>query len=111
MAIFREEGDKFYTAECLTYLGVWAEMVKDFDQARAFYQQQLTLRKEIGDLEGLGWAHLQLGKLEFSINRFRIAKTHLEEALAYLSGIGISKEFIWATTWILSDLAIAQSES
>ena len=110
LAIFREEGDKFYTAECLTYLGLWAERVKDFDQARAFFQQELALRKEIGDLEGLGWAHLQLGKLEFSINQFRIAKTHLEQALAIFQGIGTSKELIWATTLVLSDLAIAQSD-
>ena len=109
-AIFQEEGDKFYMAECLIYMEDLAEMLGDYEQARAFFQQHLDLRIEIGDLEGLGCAHLVYGNLELSANRYSIAKTHLEEALAIYQRLGVSKEYIFRSADLLADLAMAQSE-
>lgn len=109
-AIFEEEGDKFYMAQCLLYMGNLARIVGDYEQARAFYQQHLDLRIEIGDVEGLGFAHLLYGKLEFEVKRYSMAKAHYEEALAIYKKIGVSSEYIFRSAQDLADLAIAQSE-
>jgi len=52
------------------------------------------LRREIGDLEGIAYAHHQLGLLEFLFKQFEIAKIFLEEALNAYQMIGHLKRDI-----------------
>ena len=110
LAIFKEDEDQFYMSECLLWLGDIALDAQDYDQARVLTEQHLALRLEIGDLDGLGFAHYELGKIEFLISHFENAKKHLYEALRIYQMIGYSKEFIWRTTEVLANIAMAQYE-
>ncbi|MBI4928435.1 MAG: hypothetical protein HY835_11760, partial [Anaerolineae bacterium] len=109
-AIFQEEGEKFYMAECLERMGAIALWERDLDQVRVFYQQLLDLRMEIGDLNGLGYAHLEYGNLEFEVKRFNVAKAHYEKALAIFQKIGFSSVFIVRSARRLAHLANTQCD-
>jgi len=109
-AILQEEGDKFYMAECLIFLAWNALDAKDFNQARMYYQQQIDLRNECGDLEGLGFAHLLYGEYEIIQNHFSNAKALLQEALRHYQSTGIYKDYIFRSFQLLAAVAIGQSD-
>ena len=71
-------------SECLLWLGDIALDAQDYRPGKVLILQHLALRLEIGDLDGLGFAHYELGKIEFLISHFENAKKHLYEALHIL---------------------------
>jgi predicted ATPase len=108
--IFRQEGDKFYMAEGLIQLGGYAEEVKDFGSARRFHEQQLALRNEIGDWEGVVWAHQTLGWLDFSQSNFEDARQQFLKALDICQIIGYIPEQFWRINYFLCDIALDQGK-
>ena len=111
LVILREEGDEFYSAECLDRLGNFAVDNKDYDRARSCYEQQLALRREIGDLEGIAYAHLSIGTPGISFKPFRNAKIFLEDALNDYQMIDHLKQYIASTQRLLVYNAIMLGDS
>ncbi|HEX6270837.1 MAG TPA: tetratricopeptide repeat protein [Anaerolineales bacterium] len=110
LALFRELRDKFGIAECLMLLAgqvaSLAEKDDDYSQAILFTEEQLALRKEIGDQDGAAVALSILGDLVLSQGDYQKATMLYEEALAgfravrnsgavSLSLIGFGDIFFW----------------
>ena len=85
LAVFRETGDKFGTAECLMQLAghaaSFAQQGDDYSQAILFTEEQLALRREIGDLDGIAGALTTLGDLVLSRDDYEKATAFYGEAL------------------------------
>jgi tetratricopeptide (TPR) repeat protein len=76
-SLYQEIGDRFGEGECLNFLGHAARSSGDCSEARWMYAENLSLRKEIGDLDGEANAYLCQGVVEINI-------FHLEEAMPLL---------------------------
>jgi non-specific serine/threonine protein kinase len=110
LALFRELGDKFGTAECLMPLSgqvaSHAQNDDDYSQAILLSEEQLALRREIGDQDGIAVALTILGDLALSQDDHDRAIMLYEEGLAgfravrntgavSLSLIGYGDIFFW----------------
>jgi tetratricopeptide (TPR) repeat protein len=111
LAIFRELKDKFGVAECLMLLAgrvsSVAERDEDYSQAILFTEEQLALRKEIGDRDGAAVALTMLADLALTHGDYQQAIRRYEEGLAgfravrnsgatSLSLIGFGDIFFWS---------------
>ena len=61
LALFRNAGDRLWTAIALSGLGLLAQDRGDYAQATAFYEDTLALYRELADTYGIGWALHYLG--------------------------------------------------
>ena len=63
LEIFRDEQDLFYIAESLHHLANMVAGQGDHQQARAYLEESLALRRRIDDWDGMGFCLLFMGQL------------------------------------------------
>jgi predicted ATPase/DNA-binding SARP family transcriptional activator len=101
LALFRELGDNFGTAESLQTLAFYAQDDdNDYEQARIFAEENLALRRQIGDQDGIAMALTILGNLAFRQEDYQRAITLFEESFAIWREIGNK----WSIGWWLANL-------
>jgi predicted ATPase/DNA-binding SARP family transcriptional activator len=61
LVILREKGDKFWVKEAIMHLGYVASTQLDYERARMYFEEGLSLSKEIGDLDGIAESYYQMG--------------------------------------------------
>jgi predicted ATPase/DNA-binding SARP family transcriptional activator len=109
LAVFKDLGDKFGTAQCLMGLSYVAMHNSDYKQAKIFIEGHLALREEIGDKDGVAIALDDLGFLAASQGNYEQARIHYEASLSLFRELRNK----WAMSWVLSDVgrtAIAQGD-
>ncbi len=85
IAAFREEGDRFGIASCLSLQGVSAYNRADFVQGREFYLQALDAFKAVGDELSTANVLGNLAELEFADGRAEQALKYVSESLEITS--------------------------
>lgn len=101
LALFRETGDKFGMAECLTQLAANALKDDNYEQAAAFVEEQLTLSRELGDQDGIATALWNMGDLAFfGQGDYRRATALIEESLSLFRSVDNK----WAQGLVYSEL-------
>ena len=97
LAVFREEGDIFDAAECLQYLSILAinreehELAIDREEreeGNVYLLENLALRKQINDLDGMGWALRNLGYIAFIQGRPVEAGIYFNDSLELFHKVG-----------------------
>jgi len=102
LALFREIGDKFGTAECLMSLaGYLSADEGDYRQASIVAEEQLALRSEIGDEDGIAIALDNLSGLAFEQGDYKRAIALHEESLSIFRSLKNK----WAIGYGLSTFA------
>jgi predicted ATPase/DNA-binding SARP family transcriptional activator len=61
LALFRELGDSYMTANLLAWMGVGAELLGDYTEARQRREESLELRRALGDGMGIAASLISLG--------------------------------------------------
>ena len=98
LTIFREIGDKFGAAECLSFLSQVARNNNEYEQALTLAEENLALRREIGDQDGTAFVLMHLGHWAFLQQDYRRAILLLEESLSLFRAVGNK----WVLGWGLS---------
>ena len=80
LPIFKEIGDKFNMAECLSVMGNNLKENQEYIRARMFYEESLGLKKEISDQDGVAWNLFHLGEVAFLQNNYEKARMQWEES-------------------------------
>ncbi len=88
LAIFREEGDTFRIAEGLHFSANLAIEDGNILQAKQILTVALSLYEEVGDLEGIAYAHSRLGWIAVWLNDFQLAQWYFSESLARYQSLG-----------------------
>jgi tetratricopeptide (TPR) repeat protein len=89
LTLFREVSDKFGAAQCLMSLSVLIlEENNDYRQAVNFAEEQLALRRQIGDQDGIAIALVNLRDLAFERGDYEQAMALHEESLAIFRKLG-----------------------
>jgi hypothetical protein len=88
---FQSFSDLFYTAECDLQLFNFAIQKNDFEQAYFYCEENLALRKEIGDVDGEGSALFTLAMTEFYQGNLPRAIDLAEKSLACFEIMGNSE--------------------
>lgn len=82
LAVFRDLGDRFYTAEALQNLsGSFLGQGRNQETSGPL-EEDLALRREIGDRDGEGTALQMLGRLAMTSGNFKQAQQYFEDGLA-----------------------------
>ena len=89
--LFRSLSDSFYNAECDLQLFNFSMMKSDFEQAYFYIEENLALRKEMGDLDGEGSALFTLAMTETYQGKLTRAIEHAKNSLACFETIGNSE--------------------
>ncbi|MGL5831877.1 MAG: tetratricopeptide repeat protein, partial [Waterburya sp.] len=84
--IYIEYGDRFSQARTLHNLGSIAQQLKEFQQAREYYQQALDIYIEYGDRYSQASSYFQLGKVAEELEELEQAKS------CYLKDLEFSAE-------------------
>lgn len=61
LACYRHIEDEFYLAKVMNDIAYCYSLMRQYDKAIDLSQQSLKLRREIGDLRGIGWCLINLG--------------------------------------------------
>jgi tetratricopeptide (TPR) repeat protein len=88
LSLFREVGDKFGVAQCLSSMAGIARLKGDFEEARAIGEEHLALRQEIGDKDGIAIAHAHLGLTILRQGDYQKARELYEESLTGFREVG-----------------------
>jgi len=91
-------GSPWVRAKALHFLGSLAWTQGDFAAAREYQQEALTLRRQLGDHNGMAWSLAALGIAATMLGQFDIAQPLLEEACRssrtgddhYIGGLSLS---------------------
>jgi predicted ATPase/DNA-binding SARP family transcriptional activator len=78
--IFQEANDQFGLVECLRVRGQIARQQKEYESARALYEEFMVLRKENNDLDGIASALYLLGELAYEQGKMEQARALFEES-------------------------------
>jgi tetratricopeptide (TPR) repeat protein len=76
-------------------LGAVALREDDLDQASAYYQESLAINQELGDKQGLAWAHIGLGTAAYRQRDYDQAEGMLQHGLALLTDVGDDGGMAW----------------
>ncbi len=109
LALSREAGDKFGTAQCLDHLGSYALIKGDYVQSKAIWEEDLALRKQMGDKDGIAWILSCLGNLAFWQGDYEMAKDLYLESQNVFHQVGNK----WAVSMAMSGMGsvvLAQGE-
>jgi len=109
LALARQLGDSWAAANALNTLGSVFRDQQVFDRAEAAYQESLALWEQIGDRYNAAVVLGNLGELAFDTARYRVARQHLEQAMATFG----REDEPWATVEYgkyLGNILIAQGE-
>ena len=92
---FQELHDPFDTAECNQKIAVWFFYQSDFDQAAVYNEENLALRKEIGDIDGEGFGVFLSAILAGSRGNHALAIELAYQSLGFMERVGnrIAREF------------------
>jgi predicted ATPase/DNA-binding SARP family transcriptional activator len=104
LAIFKEIGDKFYMAECLTVMGNNLKENQEYIRARMFYEESLGLKKEISDQDGVAWNLFHLGEVAFLQNDYEKARILWDESRVIIHCGGNE----WAFNEVIMNLGILE---
>jgi predicted ATPase/DNA-binding SARP family transcriptional activator len=89
LALFREVDDPFGLSDLLSaVLPVLAEDQGDFDQARRYGEEALTISQKNGDTNGIPWAYLRLGEIASREGNYPRAWALMEIALDIYCRLG-----------------------
>jgi predicted ATPase/DNA-binding CsgD family transcriptional regulator len=88
--LFLALSDPFYTAECDLQLFNFSLLKNDFEKANFYIEENLALRKEIGDLDGEGSALFTLAMMEFYQGKLPRAIELAKKSLACFETVGNS---------------------
>jgi len=83
IALFDRLGDQYMKAWCLRRLlefVLWA--TGEYDEAESLAQEELQIRRELGDPQGLDSALSALGEVEVALGKYEAARQHFRDALA-----------------------------
>lgn len=75
--IYTELADRFYIAEQLIWIGMSQD---DVQVSEEFCLRGLAIQREIGDLNGIGWTMMHLGKVAFWRHDYTGVQRYFEEA-------------------------------
>ncbi len=89
--LFLSLSDPFYTAECDLKLFHFSILKNDFDKANYYIEENLSLRKEIGDVDGEGSALFTLAISEFYQGKLSRAIDLAKKSLACFETVGNSE--------------------
>lgn len=89
--LFQRLADSFYTAECDLRLFHTSILKNDLERAYFYAEDNLSIRKEIGDLDGEGSAWFTLATTEFYQGRLPQAVELAKESLACFKTVGNSE--------------------
>jgi tetratricopeptide (TPR) repeat protein len=87
MGINIEFGDRYSSARTYHQLGYVAQELREYDQARDYYQQALEIYIEFGDRYSCARTYYQLGKVAEELGELEEAKAN------YLQDLVITTEF------------------
>jgi tetratricopeptide (TPR) repeat protein len=91
LEILEKEGDMFHQAEAHMNLGHMYTEKKVFEPARKHFQESLTLREKLNDLDGLGMGIGDMAGLMFQLGEYNQAFRYFEQALSYFQTVGNSR--------------------
>jgi tetratricopeptide (TPR) repeat protein len=86
--LFQELGDKYIVATSLNGLGNVALDVGDYTQARARYEESLSLFRELGDRYGVAGSLLSMGEVSRCLEDYDASRPQFEESLAMWKALG-----------------------
>ena len=84
-ALYEKIGDRWGVSECLFYI---ADLEKDHDLAKSYLQEILSIKKEIGDIDGIAYALKNLGIFAFNDGDLREAQSLALESLNLFRIVG-----------------------
>ena len=88
VAIFRALGDEPSIARSL---GGLAELEAHYGTARSLYEENLAIRRRLGNQEGIGWAVMQVGQAAHMSGDYAAARVAYGEALVVGRAIGYKR--------------------
>jgi len=87
LGIFIEEGNQFMVGECLLALGLLAVGHRKYQIAQNYFEKNLALKKELGDLDGVAGSLAHLGRLAIYLENIEQARSFTEKSLVMFSEI------------------------
>ena len=81
MSIFDEYGDRYSQASTYHHLGIVAQELREWDEARNYYQQALSIKIEYGDRYLQASTYFQLGIVAEATENKDDAKNYYLQAL------------------------------
>jgi tetratricopeptide (TPR) repeat protein len=85
--IFQEADDRQGLGECIVLRGHNAQNYKDYDKAKTYYEENLALREEIGDLDGVAGSFWFLSSVAFHQGMIDHGRALAEQSLELFSKI------------------------
>ena len=104
---YQAVGARAEEAKTLTALGGVAFLRRDFEQALQFSREALTIRRMIGDKEGIGSSLLNVSQVLRAVGDYKGAQPLLEESLAIQQSI----ENHWWENAIWNELGVLAMET
>lgn len=83
LALFRQTGDSFWIATCLSNMGHVLGIQGQFPEALTALGQSLVIRKQLNYAEGLFWTSYYTGEVYLKMKDYKAAAFHLKQALNY----------------------------
>jgi len=93
----------------LNWIGSFKSSQGDYEQAKKYYEEILSIRKETGDKSGIAGSMHNLGNVALSQGDYEQAKKYYEESLAIYKEIG-DKRGIASPILSLGNIALNQGE-
>jgi predicted ATPase/DNA-binding SARP family transcriptional activator len=87
LGIFQEQGNQFMVGECLLSLGILAMGQMEYRIAQDYFEKDLVLKKELGDLDGVAGSLSFLGRLAIYLGNIEQARAFTEKSLVMFSEI------------------------
>ena len=109
LAHYRESGNRYYIAKVLNEFGRAYRDLGESETALGFQQQSLDLRRDIGDLRGVGWCLYDRSR-SLLRGEFERAKTLSEEALELANDLGVLGSYSGRSLTNLGVLASLQGD-
>jgi predicted ATPase/class 3 adenylate cyclase len=94
-AIFRDLGDEPSIARSL---GGLAELEENYPAARSLWEQNLAIRRKLGNREGVAWTVLQVGDAAQGQGDYRAAQAAYDEVLSIGRGLGYKRMIVRGMT-------------
>ena len=94
VALYEGVGDLLGQALCHVNLGAGYHMSGDLPTAREHYELALSLSARLSNMRGVVNAHVNLGELLLQLGDTEEAVSHLDEAVRYRVGHGVSPSLI-----------------